>query len=304
MPNKFFDNVKEKANVAKEKASDAIRNGGEQVADQFGRAKHNIEMWWYRPLWPRDFEGEEYRLPTIINITEDDDRCEQDACSGAVAFRDGTKDKEAYTIISSYADSLGLEFYPTKHDSVYYVDPFKPNRYIDLNNYFICLKDAKVNELNEIAQALGATYIKITLKAEQKSLVTKKKKGDAKAGPLGKVSLEQELKEKSFETLEIASEAKFKGHEAHEPTLKYFANEQSIKSLINMRMNPNNKFLGNTYMIKYSNSSGIGEKDAIKIDTVLKKLKLTGNASLQKQIEDENRYYFEYKIVFPDDEDK
>ena len=302
MPDNFIENIKEKAASMTDKAGDAIKKGGEQAAVQANRAKHSFEMWRYKPLWPDNLTKEGYSLPSIINITEEDPRCEQDTCFEAVAFDDGTKEKKALTVLASYADNLGVTFYPTVHESVYYVDPFNPDRYIDLNNYFIYLKDAKVNELNQIAQDLGATYIKITLQAEKKAFVKKKNKGEVKAGPIGKANAQQDMSQENFVKLEVASEATFKGREPQEPTLKYFQNDQNIKTLINMRMNPDNVFLGNIYRIKYSNSSGIGEKDAVKIDSVLKKLKFSGNASVQQEIEEENRYYFEYEIRFPNEE--
>ena len=300
MPNNFFENVKEKVVTARDKAGDALKNGGEQVALQAGKAKHNLEMWWYRPLWERHLEREGYSLPSIINITEDDPRCEQDACSGAVAFDDGTKDKKALTVLSSYADNLGVEFYPTKHESVYYVDPFNEKRYIDLDDYFGYLKEVKVSELKEIAQALGATYIKITLQAEKKVFVSKKKKGDVGNKALGKVNAQQDKDQKSLISLEVVSESRFKGHEPHEPDLEYFDNDQSIKTLIKMRMNQDNPFLGDTYTIKYRNSSELNEKEAIKIDGVLKKLKFSGNITIREEVEQENRQYFNYEIQFPD----
>ena len=303
MPNKFFDNVKEKVALARDKTVDAIKNGSDQVAVQASRAKHEYDLKRFRPIWAEDLKNENYALPAIINITEDDPRCEQDACKGAVAFDDSTKEKKALTVLDEYAGELGVEFYPVKHEIVYFADQFNPNKYIDVNSYFGYLKEAKVNELNEIAQTLGASYIKITLKAEKKMFVKKKAAGKVGIKPIANVDVKHEVDQKNLESLEVASEATFKGHEPHEPQLNYFKNDQNIKSLINMRMDPHNKFLGNTYMIKYSNSTGLGEKEAIKIDGVLKKLKIGGNTSFQKEVQEENRYYFQYEIKFPDVEE-
>ena len=50
--------------------------------------------------------------------------------------------------------------------------------------------------------------------------------------------------------------------------------------------------------IKMSNSSGIKERDAIKIDTVLKGMKVSGNTTVANEARTESRRYLEYEIDF------
>ena len=52
------------------------------------------------------------------------------------------------------------------------------------------------------------------------------------------------------------------------------------------------------YTLKLSNSSGIKEKDAIKIDAALKALKIAGSASFVSEARSESRRFFEYEIDF------
>ena len=51
-------------------------------------------------------------------------------------------------------------------------------------------------------------------------------------------------------------------------------------------------------MLKMSNSSGIKESDAVKIDAVLDGLKYSGNATVASEAKNESRRYLEYKIDF------
>lgn len=52
------------------------------------------------------------------------------------------------------------------------------------------------------------------------------------------------------------------------------------------------------YMIKLSNSSGLKENDAIKIDAILRGMRFAGNATVQSESKNEARRYLEYEIDF------
>lgn len=88
------------------------------------------------------------------------------------------------------------------------------------------------------------------------------------------------------------------GHDPIEPKLVYLANDDSVKNLIHMRMTEGNKFHNHKLSIKLSNSSGIKENDAAKIDAVLKGLKVSGNATVTNEVKNESRRYLEYEIEF------
>ena len=52
------------------------------------------------------------------------------------------------------------------------------------------------------------------------------------------------------------------------------------------------------YTLKLSNSSGIKEKDAVKIDAALKSMKFTGNTTVTSEAKNEARRFFEYEVDF------
>lgn len=82
------------------------------------------------------------------------------------------------------------------------------------------------------------------------------------------------------------------------PQLKYMQRDPSIKTLVAMRMDSESPLSQQKYMLKMSNSSGIKESDAVKIDAVLKGLKVAGNASVTSEAKSESRRYLEYEIEF------
>lgn len=65
-----------------------------------------------------------------------------------------------------------------------------------------------------------------------------------------------------------------------------------------MRLDNDSALTHQRLMIKLSNSSGLKESDAVKIDAVLKGMKFTGNTTVQSEARNEARRYLEYEIDF------
>lgn len=88
------------------------------------------------------------------------------------------------------------------------------------------------------------------------------------------------------------------GHAPAKPKLKYMKYDPSINGLVEMRMNEHAPLLHQKFMLKLSNSSGLKESEAIKIDAVLKGMKCTGNSTVVNETQNESRRYLEYEIDF------
>ena len=147
-----------------------------------------------------------------------------------------------------------------------------------------------------IAQELGAKYFKVTYKEEQVSFSGQKRKGKAKV--VGAVETENDSSEKRYSTVEIAAEMSFPGHEPVEPQLNYLKKDASIQALVSMRLHERGALLNQKYMLKLSNTSGLKEKDAVKIDAILKGLKCSGNTTVESEVKNEARRFLEYDIRF------
>ena len=65
-----------------------------------------------------------------------------------------------------------------------------------------------------------------------------------------------------------------------------------------MRLDNDSALTQQRLMIKLSNSSGLKESDAVKIDAVLKGMKFAGNTTVQSEARNEARRYLEYEIDF------
>ena len=293
--------IGEKATEAKDKAAEAVKDSSVYVADKAVQAKHDYDLRRFRPLTKDQLESAIRTMPEMVHIVDWDKRTEEEVCKKAVAFNDGTKEMRVISVLTKNASLMNASFYPDIQEGIYYQDPSNPNYYINLNDYFDYIKKAKVHELNRIAQDLGAKHIKIILKAEKKMFVQNKGKIGVSAGKKGKTESSHSDSNTQFVSLEVASDKKYKGHEAKMPELHYFKNEPDILNIINRRLDKNNPIYSDTETFKYSNSSGIKKNDAVKIEGMLKKFKIGGNASITSEVENEEKLFFEYQIEYPED---
>lgn len=255
-----------------------------------------------RPLFAEDLDAADFAISKLIRITDiDKKRSESAVCAGSVGFLAPQKDFPFVNIFKDKIDTFGLTFYPDTDCELYYVDPCDRDRYIALDEYFGYLKIARVNELQKIAQDLGAKHFRVTFK-EQKATFSgnsaKVKGSFKKPGDSASTEAEHEMKLTETSTIEVAAELDCPGHAPVKPTLHYLQRDPSIENLIALRMDETSPITHHRLTLNFSQTSGIKEKDAIKIDAALKAMKISGNTTVTNEVRNESRRYFEYEIDF------
>lgn len=204
-------------------------------------------------------------------------------------------------IFKDSVNKFGLNFYPYEDVNFYYVDPTNKDNYIVLDEYFDRLKQARVNELQKIAQDLGAKKFRVTYMREKSSLIKKKwngkADGKAKDGD-GTVSAEVDKLAKQYDKVEIEAENSFPGHEPVEPHVRYLKYDQNVQNLIDMRMDTKGPINHQTLSIKLSSTSGLKENDAAKLDMILKSLKMAGNTTVLSEVQNEEKSILYYEVDF------
>lgn len=172
-------------------------------------------------------------------------------------------------IFRDSVDVFGLTFFPDNESEFYYVDPSDRDRYIALDDYFNYLKVERINELQKIAQDLGAKHFRVTYVEEKSSYTDKKIKGNGNAVNTVSVEAEHRSSAEKYSKIEIAAENDFPGKEPIKPQLKYLLRDSSIQNLITMRLDNDSALTHQRLMIKLSNSSGLKESDfGSRLDTV------------------------------------
>ena len=149
-----------------------------------------------------------------------------------------------------------------------------------------------------MAQDLGAKHFRVTYKEEKASLAERGSNAKINMKPLAAGEKETSFTDTNFSTVEVAAEMSFPGHSPIKPQLKYLCNDPSINTLVEMRMDEKAPLLHQKYMLKLSNSSGLKESEAVKIDAALKGMKCAGNTTVVSEVQNESKRYLEYEIDF------
>lgn len=278
--------------------STAAKNTMDTVKANIEEKNRETELRMLHPIFAEDIDSADFMLTKLIRITTmDKRRAESEVCKGSIGYISDLKD---LTIVNIYRDKLnlfGLSFYPDDDYGLYYVDPSDRDSYIALDDYFNYLKVARVNELQKIAQDLGAKHFKVTYKEQKASFSSNVIKASVQAAKNISSGAEHNLTSSSASAADIAAEMDCPGHEPIEPTLRYLQRDPSIQSLIALRLSAN-ATSHQKLTIHFSSSSGIKENDAVKIDAALKSLKISGNTTVTSEAKNESRRFFEYEVDF------
>jgi hypothetical protein len=287
----FADSI---GNAAKDAIADA-----KQKAEERSLAAERKAL---QPIFLEDLNCADFVLPKLIRITEiDKRRAESRVCQGAIGFYSELKELKVVNIFRDTVGAFGLSFYPDTDGEIYYIDPSDRNKYIALDEYFSYLKVARINELQKIAQDLGAKHFRVTYKEfeGQTDKGTGKGNGSLKdAGVKLAANAEHVAASSVTSNIEVAAEMQCIGHAPIVPKLCYLQREPCIQSLISLRMDRNSPVLHQKYILKLGNSCGMKEKDAIKVDAALKTLKVAGGMTITSEARRESRRTFEYEIDF------
>ena len=281
-----------------ENVGSAVKRGSQAIKDSAEEKSRKLELKSLQPIFPTTLDDASFLMPKFIRVVERDKKhAESNVCQGSIGFTSSPKGLRLVNIFRDTVDAFGLTFYPDSDCEFYYMDPSDRDRYIALDEYFDYLKIARINELQKIAQDLGAKHFKVTYREEQSSFSERKGKATAQIKTVTDVDLEHSHSATKFSKVEIAAEMNFTGHSPIKPQLKYLQRDPTIQTLVDMRMAENIP-LSQTLMLKMSNTSGLKESDAIKIDTVLKGFKCSGNTTVENEAKTEARKYLEYEIEF------
>ena len=294
--------IAETIGSAAKNTAHAVKISAAEKLHEAAEKKREKEREALNPIFPEDLGHAGFAISKLIRITGIDKKyAESTVCNGAVGFLSSQKDFTLVNIFKGKADAFGLTFYPDEDSELYYVDPTDKNRYIALEDYFEYLKIARVNELQKLAQDLGATHFRVIYSEKKSSAArnTLKLKVSAKSvGMSDSADTEHSFAATETSIMEIAAENNFPGHAPHESKLCYLQKDPSIQSLITLRMDPTSPLSHQKYTLHLSNTSGIKESEAIKIDTALKAMKISATKSITSEVHNESNRTFEYEIDF------
>lgn len=286
--------VKKLSNIAK-KTADEVQKGAASLSEQSKKSRQELQLKKYNPLTASEFKNKDFKLPNIIEIVDDAVRRKVAVCEGAIGWRDEQKGVEILHLYDEYVEESGLIFVPVARcDNVYCVDNFNKNQFVNTNYIFGKTNEEKLAELAQIAHSLGAKKCSIEIlesSKESNSASTAIKSSDKK-GP----SLESTAELRNFSKSSGKRILCFDGSvKPIKPKLKWFAHDDNIKGLIDMRCSENNSIKATTLELDGSCSATMSRKTACAID---KLLKISGKLSMENQVSKELSSKLVFEIEF------
>lgn len=310
--NKMIDGVKDGIDDARGKVVDVVDKAeldkhakelvdaavvaAQSLAEVINNGKDSWNLKRLKPIFINDLNG--MIFSRLVRIVEREKKFDIDVCKGSIGYWDTCKGERWMNIFKDSVSKFGLDFYPNDEVNFYYVDPTNKDSYIVLDEYFDRLKQVRVSELQKIAQDLGAKYFRVTYIKERTTLSKKAANGKGSIHKKGNGSAQMNATEQKYDRMDIAAEMSFPGHEPVMPHVRYLKYDPNIENLIKMRMDPKGPINHQILNIKLSSSSGLKETDAVKIDMILKSLKMAGNTTVSSEVQNEAKSILEYKINF------
>ncbi len=257
----------------------------------------------YNPLFPDQFRDSSFNLPNIIVIVDDAVRRGIDVCEGAIGWLSTDSGAEILHLYDEFVPSCGLTFIPAPVcDAIYYVDNFDRSRFIKVDCIFNKAHEERMAELKHIAFSLGAKRCSIKIVESVQSTQNQKKfvglKENAGAVPAAE-STEREISTHGANQRSGHIEVEFEGNSAPTvPTLKWFAHEDTIKHLVEIRCSGNNSIKTETLELAGTASSTMSQKAAHTLDCAINNMGANATVSMNESVAKEQRSKLIFSIEF------
>lgn len=295
-----------KATDAGKKAVEDVQQGAKALSDKAKSDSYMRRIKKYNPLFPEQYKNSDFNIPNMIMIRDDAERKGIDVCEGAIGWLNNDSEMEVLCLYDEAIEMSGIKFLPAPVcDAVYYIDSFDRNCFIRTDYIFQKAHEERLAELKNIAYMLGAKACSIEISETIHETVIDKKKMDFSAKIPINTSLKASGKAEqnySFQDTNKRSgkiTAKFEGNDSPKrPELKWFANDENIKNLIEMRCSQGNSIQSETLELSGSTSATMAQKTAYAIDCAMTKIGAKGSSSMEHQAVKENTSTLIFRIKF------
>lgn len=297
-----------------------VQAGATDLSEKMKQDSYQRRLKKYNPLFPDMYNSVSFNLPNMIMIRDDAERKGVDVCEGAIGWLGNAGSIEVLYLYDEAVPFSGITFVPSADcNAIYYVDKFNRKRFIRTDCIFKTAHDERLAELEYIAYSLGAKHCTIDIEESEKS----HKKANKRLGFNKNISAKSSESSSNFEheaTGEIdtnfettqkrkdtrSSELSWDGSDnPKRPKLKWFAYDDGIKNLIEMRCKGGNKINARTLKIQGSSSVTMSKDTACRIDNAISimgdldgTIKNKKHAEFEQQATRETEQTFIFSIEF------
>lgn len=285
-------------------AVNSAKTGVNAIAEKSKNDSYLRRLKKYNPLFPEQFTNESFKVPSIIVVVDEVVRRDIDVCEGAMGWMNTENGVEIMYLYNTFVEFSGLHFVPNAVcGTVYHIHPYDRNNYIRADQIFDKAQDERIAELKYIAYSLGAKncYIKIS-ETSSNAKTTESKTGYSAQynGASGKASVEQEAMHREEKSFEGWNKTIFEGNDVPQvPELKWFANDDMVLRLVDMRCNRVNAVKADIYELSGSHSATMSTQTAKAMDIAVTKMNGGGvKSSFNARAEQEHQRKLFFSIEF------
>lgn len=284
-----------------------VQAGAVAISEKSKQDSYQRRLKKYNPLFPDVFRSDEFNIPNMIMIRDDAERRGIDVCEGAIGWLGTVGGMEVLYLYDEAVAESGITFVPVATcDAVYYVDSHDRSRFIRTDCIFSKAHEERIAELKYVAHSLGAKKCTIEISESSMEMTVSKRKASIGSGAIihgvkvsSSESAEQNTSQKSTVQRSGTVTAIFEGCDTpKKPELKWFANEEIIKKLIDMRCSGDNSLKAETLHFSGASSATMSNKTACAIDNAMGAMKVKGNSSMEAQAVKENCSTMIFSIEF------
>ena len=258
----------------------------------------------YNPLFPEQYQSETFNIPNIIVIVDDAVRKGIDVCEGAIGWLSKESGEEVLHLYDEAISFSGIQFVPAPVcNAVYYVDHFDRGRFIQADCIFSRKLKEMIDELQHIAEFVGAKRCTIDISESISSADVKQRAANLSVGDKktnGNATLDYSAASKSYTTQQGHIEVTFTGLRfPKRPTLKWFANDNGINNLVEACCLRKRRVKELTLELLGSSSATMSQSIACAIDGIItKSLGGNGHASIASRVQEEHQRVLKFHIEF------
>ena len=274
--------IKKTSEVAKQ-AAQSVQKSASDLSEKAQKAYIEKQRKKYNPITSKEFKSKNFKIPNVIEIVDDAVRRDIEVCEGAIGWLEDHKGVEVLHLYDEFVNKCGLKFIPSPRcDDVYCVDNFNKEQFINTSFIFHKTNEERLAELAHIAYSLGAKKCSIEI-VETDSTAKSSSTSLAAIIPSTKaLNVAYSSQNESYNKSSGKRELQFDGNnEPVQPDLKWFAYDENIKGLIEMRLSNKNSIKSTVLELNGSASAIMSKKTACAIDNVMK---VSGSMSMESQI--------------------
>ena len=272
-----LSNIWQKTSDTAKKVASDIHKNATAFSEKRQQAIYEQQMKKYRPLTAKEFKSKNFKIPNVIEIVDDAVRRNIEVCEGAIGWLEDHKGVEVLHLYDEYVEKSGLSFIPSVQcDNIYCVDNFNRNDFTNTGYVFAKTNEEKLAELANIAHALGAKSCSIEIMESNSDMSSAS--NSVKSKFLGtETSMSKGNANKSSGKRML----NFSGNNTPKrPQLKWFAHDENIKGLIDMRCTDINSIKSTVIELSGSSCATMSKKVACAIDSISK---ISGSMSMEAQ---------------------